>query len=85
MQDGFGRWCGCCCKSVSGGCLIFSDRLFYTRISHGIFSYGYAETIKVLAVAEGRPTPDLQHNVLQLLSLGVVLTLWSKVRDQSRS
>ena len=49
------------------------------------FQHGYTETIKVLAVAEGRPTPDLQHNVLQLISLGVVLTLWSKVRDQSRS
>ena len=30
------------------------------------FQHGYAETIKVLAVAEGRPTPDLQHNVLQV-------------------
>ena len=44
-------------------------QLFYTRISTWYFQLGYTETIKVLAVAEGRPTPDLQHNVLQLISL----------------
>ena len=49
------------------------------------FQHGYAETIKLLPVIDGRPTPDLQHNILQVLSLGVVLTLWAKVRTQTRS
>ena len=49
------------------------------------FQHGYAETIKLVSVINGRPTPDLQHNILQVLSLGVVLTLWAKVRTQSRS
>ena len=49
------------------------------------FQHGYAETIKLVSVINGRPTPDLQHNILQVLSLGVVLTLWAKVRTQSGS
>ena len=49
------------------------------------FQHGYAETIKLLPVIDGRPTPGLQHNILQVLSLGVVLTLWAKVRTQSGS
>ena len=49
------------------------------------FQHGYAETIKLVSVINGRPTPDLQHNILQVLSPEVVLTLWSKVRTQSRS
>ena len=49
------------------------------------FQHGYAETIKLVPLIDRRPTPDLQHNILQVLSLGVVLTLWAKVRTQSRS
>ena len=49
------------------------------------FQRGYAETIKLVPVIDGRPTPDLEHNILQVLSLGVVLTLWAKVRTQTRS
>lgn len=49
------------------------------------FQHGYAETIKLVPVIDGRPTPDLEHNILQVLSLGVVLTLWAKVRTQTRS
>ena len=49
------------------------------------FQHGYAETTKLMPVIDGRPTPDLQHNVLQVVSLGVVLTLWAKVRTQTRS
>jgi hypothetical protein len=49
------------------------------------FQHGYTETLKILPIAQSRPTPDLQHNILQLLSLAVVLTLWANVRAKSRS
>ena len=49
------------------------------------FQHGYTETLRILPVAVGRPTPDLQHNILQLLSLAVVLTLWTDVRERRRS
>jgi len=38
-------------------------------------AHGYEATLKILPVLPNRPTPDLQHNVLQLLSLAVVVSL----------
>lgn len=33
------------------------------------FSHGYTSTLRILPVFEGRPVPDLQHMVLQTLSM----------------
>jgi hypothetical protein len=38
------------------------------------YAHGYAETIKVLPPIADHPIPDLQHMVLQLLSLTVAVT-----------
>lgn len=52
--------------------------LFGTTVLHRDFGWyyehGYTETLKVLPSIADRPTPDLQHMVLQLLSLAVVVS-----------
>ena len=47
------------------------------------FQHGYAQTMKILPIAQDRPTQDLQHNILQFLSLLVVLT--QRLRIQNRA
>lgn len=39
------------------------------------FDHGYAQTLRILPLVEGRPVPDLQHMVLQALSVAVTLAL----------
>ena len=48
------------------------------------FQHGYAQTMKIVAIAQDRPTPDLQHNILQFLSLVVVLTLGLRIRKRAK-
>jgi hypothetical protein len=53
------------------------------------YQHGYAETVKVLPPIGDRPTPDLQHLVLQLLSLLVVvaatIACYRSWKDRNRS
>jgi hypothetical protein len=47
---------------------------------------GYGETLRLLSAREGRPVPDLEHLVLQLLSLAAaLLTVRAAVRLWSRA
>lgn len=49
--------------------------LFNLGPTDWFFDHGYSKTIKVLPPIDGHPvTPDLQHNILQLLSLVVLVT-----------
>lgn len=46
------------------------------------FAHGYAETMKILPAISGHAvTPDLQHNILQLLSLLIVFSSVMAVRQ----
>lgn len=59
--------------------------LFNLGPTDWFFEHGYAETLKVLPPISGHVvTPDLQHNILQLLSATIVFTAVMAFRQSLR-